>query len=658
MNRFQAILSFFLLWALAASCNDDGTKPEPEMLQLVSVNVGSQNLSLTQPNANVPIDKPVVAWFGQALDTATVRANIKLFDAQGNAVAVAYSYLDDFRAVSMLPQTVLGENAQYRLAVAAGLKGKKKEAFAGINVSFGTLLLPLTLKSVAIDANTYYGTVRMQNVSLRPEITLRFSHQVSSAEALQHVKLSSAKGVQALTLLQAGADGVVTLRPSSDLQGLVKHTLVIDNGLTSVAGNGFNGFEGGFYTMPSPVPLMPVVSDDELLTLVQRRTFNYFWDFAHPASGMARERNTSGDVVTTGGTGFGLMALVVGMERGFITRSEGVQRLKTIAGFLATADRFHGAWPHWLNGSTGKVQPFSTYDNGGDLVETSFLVAGMLTVRQYLRATDSDEQALIDQINTLCNGVEWDWYTQGQNVLYWHWSPNYAWTMNHKIQGYNEALVTYVLAASSSAHGIDANVYKNGWAANGGIANGKTFYGITLPLGYDYGGPLFFSHYSFLGLDPRNLSDTYGNYWTQNVNHSLINQAHCVNNPHGFVGYGAACWGLTASDNHQGYSAHSPTNDLGVISPTAAISSMPYTPVQSLEALKFFYYNLGDRLWGEYGFYDAFQLTEGWTANSYLAIDQGPIVVMIENHRTGLLWNLFMTCPEVQAGLNKLGFTY
>ena len=658
MNRFQAILSFFLLWALTASCNDDGTKPEPAMLQLMSINVGSQNLSLTQPNTNAPIDKPVVVWFGQALDTATVRANIKLLDAQNNAVAVVYSYLDDFRAVSMSPQTLLGENAEYRLSVTAELKGKKKEAFVGIDVSFGTLILPLTLKSVVIDANTYYGAVRMQNVSLRPEIILRFSHQVSSVEALQHVTLSSAKGVQALTLLQAGADGVVTLRPSSDLQGLVKHTLAIDNRLTSVAGNGFSGFEGSFYTMPSLVALMPVVSDDELLTLVQRRTFNYFWDFAHPASGMARERNTSGDVVTTGGTGFGLMALVVGMERGFISRTEGVQRLKTIADFLSTADRFHGAWPHWLNGSTGKVQPFSTYDNGGDLVETSFLVAGMLTVRQYLRATNSNEQALIDQLNTLCNGVEWDWYMQGQNVLYWHWSPNYAWTMNHKIQGYNEALVTYVLAASSSVHGIDANVYKNGWAANGGIANGKTFYGITLPLGYDYGGPLFFSHYSFLGLDPRNLSDTYGNYWTQNVNHSLINQAHCVNNPNGFVGYGAACWGLTASDNHQGYSAHSPTNDLGVISPTAAISSIPYTPAQSLEALRFFYYQLGDRLWGDYGFYDAFQLTEGWTANSYLAIDQGPIVVMIENHRTGLLWNLFMTCPEVQAGLNKLGFTY
>jgi hypothetical protein len=658
MNRFQAIFAFLLLWTILASCNDDDPKPEPQVIHLLSVNVGSQNLSFTQPNTNMPIDKPVVAWFDQALDTTTVRTNIKLFNSQGNTVPVIYSYLDDFRAISILPQTVLGENAGYRLSLGSGLKGKKNEIFAGIDVSFATLMLPLTLKSVTIDAKAYYGTSITQNVSLKPEITLQFTHPIAPAEVLNHIKLLSATGSNPLMLLQSGSDSIVTVQPTTNLQGLAKHTIAIDNGLTSVAGNSFNGFEGSFYTIPSPTPLMPVVSDEELLTLVQRHTFNYFWNFAHPVSGMARERNTSGDVVTTGGTGFGLMALIVGMERGFIHRNEGVQRLKTIVGFLTTANRFHGVWPHWLNGSTGKVQPFSTYDNGGDLVETSFLVAGMLAVRQYLRPTDSEEQALISQINTLVNEVEWDWYTQGQKVLYWHWSPNYAWTMNHKIQGYNEALITYVLAASSTTHGIDAEVYKNGWAANGGIANGKTFYGITLPLGYDLGGPLFFSQYSFLGLDPRNLSDDYCSYWTQNVNHTLINHAYCVNNPNGFIGYSAECWGLTASDNHQGYSAHSPSNDLGVISPTAAISSIPYTPDQSLSAIKFFYYKLGDRLWGEYGFYDAFQLTNGWTANSYLAIDQGPIVVMIENYRTGLLWNLFMTCPEVRTGLTKLGFTY
>jgi len=363
--------------------------------------------------------------------------------------------------------------------------------------------------------------------------------------------------------------------------------------------------------------------------------------------------------VTTGGSGYGLMGLVVGMERGFISRTEGVERLKKITGFLGTSDRFHGVWPHWLNGKTGKVQAFSTKDNGGALVETSYLVAGLLTARQYLNSAVLAEKNVIDKINELCQSVEWDWYTRdGSKVLYWHWSPSYGWEMNHKIQGYNEALITYVMAASSTSHSIGADVYDQGWANSGAIKSGKSFYGYKLPLGFDYGGPLFFAHYSFLGINPNGLSDKYANYLEQNVNHSLINRAYCMANPGNFVGYGSGCWGLTASDNDKGYSAHSPTKDLGVISPTAAISSMPYTPKESMEALKFFYYNLGDRLWGEYGFYDAMNITEGWTASSTLAIDQGPILIMIENYRSGLLWKLFMSSPEARTGLNKLGFTY
>ncbi|MFV0377187.1 MAG: glucoamylase family protein [Mangrovibacterium sp.] len=401
------------------------------------------------------------------------------------------------------------------------------------------------------------------------------------------------------------------------------------------------------------------MSDDELLTKVEQQTFKYFWDFGHPVSGLARERNSSGETVTSGGSGFGVMAILVGMERGFISRAEGLERLSTIVDFLGKADRFHGAWSHWLNGSTGKAIPFSTKDNGGDLVETSFMAAGLLAARQYLNASDAAENTLITKINELWKTIEWDWYTQGgQKVLYWHWSPDYNWEMNMKIQGYNEALITYIMAASSETHPISAEVYHQGWAKSGAMANGKSFYNTKLPLGSDYGGPLFFAHYSFMGIDPRNLSDQYASYWEQNRNHSLINQAYCIQNPQSWVGYSADCWGLTASDNPNGYSAHSPTNDLGVITPTAALSSFPYTPQESMKALHFFYYQLGDKLWGDYGFYDAFNPTESWTAGSYLAIDQGPILVMIENYRSGLIWDLLMSCPELKAGLTKLGFSY
>jgi hypothetical protein len=306
------------------------------------------------------------------------------------------------------------------------------------------------------------------------------------------------------------------------------------------------------------------------------------------------------------------------------------------------------------------VIPFSTYDNGGDLVETSYMAMGLITVRQYLNENDPGELLLIEKINTLWEGIEWSWYTRGgEPALYWHWSPQYEWQMNMKIRGYNEALITYVMAASSPTWPIDAVPYHTTWARGGEIVHNQDYFGINLPLSNQpYGGPLFFAHYSFMGIDPRGLSDQYADYWEQNVNHSLINYFYCSLNPLNYVDYSTDSWGLTASDGPTGYSAHSPTNDRGVITPTAALSSFPYTPEESMRALKHFYYMLGDRLWGTYGFYDAFSPTYEWWAESFLAIDQGPIIVMIENYRSQLLWELFMSAPEVRTGLSKLGFQF
>jgi hypothetical protein len=352
------------------------------------------------------------------------------------------------------------------------------------------------------------------------------------------------------------------------------------------------------------------------------------------------------------------MAIPVGVERGFITRAQGLTRLQTVVSFLKnTADKFHGAFPHWLNGSTGKVIPFSPLDNGADLVETSYLMQGLITARQYFNGADAAETALRNDINTIWNGVEWDWFRKGgENKLYWHWSPTADWAMNMPIRGWNEALITYVMAASSPTHSIPKAVYDEGWALNGSIKNGNSYYGTVLPLGPAYGGPLFFAHYSFLGINPKSLSDTYANYFTQNVAHSQINYKHAVLNPNRYFGYSDSTWGLTASDIPNGYTASSPTNDVGVIAPTAALSSFPYTPTESMKALRFFYYVLGDKIWKQYGFVDAFSLKDLWFADSFLAIDQGPIIIMIENYRTQLLWKLFMSAPEVKNGLRSLGF--
>jgi len=404
------------------------------------------------------------------------------------------------------------------------------------------------------------------------------------------------------------------------------------------------------------------LTDDQLLDLVQKQTFRYFWDFAHPVSGMARERSNvafeyGNEVVTTGGTGFGIMATIVASERKFITREQAAARTKKIVDFLWKADMFHGAFPHWLNGETGKTIRFSPKDDGADIVETSFLFQGLLTARQYYTADNATERDIRNKILWMWEGIEWNWFTQNQNVLYWHWSPNNGWSMNHQIRGYNECLMTYVLAASAPKYTIDKKVYDEGWAMSNTFFNGKKFNNITLPLGFDGGGPLFFSHYSYLGLDPRGLKDKYADYWEQNKNHTLINRAYCIENPKNYKGYSAKSWGLTASDSWQGYAAHSPAEDLGVITPTAALSAFPYTPEYSMQALRHFYEDMGDQLWTEYGFADAFSEQHNWVAKSHLAIDQGPIIVMIENYRTGLLWKLFMSSPDVQKGLTKLGFS-
>jgi hypothetical protein len=493
-----------------------------------------------------------------------------------------------------------------------------------------------------------------------PKATFTFSAPVDRSTVNAGVTLKNASGTNlAFTPSYQDGDKVLVIQASSQQPGLSEYTISVTTALKSMDNAALQNAESvKVMTAIDSSDKFPLVSDDELLTLVQQQTFKYFWDFAHPVSGLARERNTSGETVTTGGSGFGIMALIVGIERGFITRAQGLERMEKIVGFLKNnAQKFHGAFPHWLNGTTGAVQPFSQKDDGADLVETSFLMAGLLTARQYFDGADAAEANLRNDINSLWNAVEWDWFRKNdENVLYWHWSPNYEWEMNHQVRGWNECLITYVLAASSTTHTIPKIVYDNGWAKNGGIVNGNTYAGHTLPLGEPYGGPLFFSHYSFLGINPHDLADAYANYWEQNRAHTLIHYNYCRNNTN-WYGYSDMNWGLTASDDINGYKAHSPTNDNGVISPTAALSSFPYTPTESMKALKFFYYKLGDKLWGNYGFYDAFSLHEPWFANSTLAIDQGPIIIMIENYRTGLIWNLFMSCPEVKAGLTKLGFT-
>jgi len=404
------------------------------------------------------------------------------------------------------------------------------------------------------------------------------------------------------------------------------------------------------------------LSDGQLLDLVQRQTFRYFWEGAHPVSGLAldrrRRRADQPDTpVAVGGSGFGALALIVACERAWVTREEALARLARMLDCLEKATCYHGMYPHFMRGDTGATVPFSRKDDGADLIETSLLFQGLLCVRAYFDRDAAEELSLRERITWLWREAEWDWYTRGgRRVLTWHWSPTNGFALNHEIRGWNECLITYVLAAAAPRYAVTAEVYHQGWAMSRDFINRRSFEGVELPLGPPWGGPLFFAHFSFCGLDPRGLHDTYADYWQQNVNHTRINHAYCVRNPHGYKGYGPDCWGLSASDTVDGYAAHAPDNDRGVIAPGAALASLPYAPQESMAALRHFYEDLGDRIWGRFGFVDGFSEQFDWYGHDFVAISQGPIIAMIENFRSGLLWRLFMGIPEIQAGLRKLGF--
>jgi hypothetical protein len=522
---------------------------------------------------------------------------------------------------------------------------------------------PFNVTKILVNNNSS-GSLTFYNVDLKPSIQVSFSAPLSTISVPSNVSFSNQGATVAATYAYSNNDSTLIIQPATPLTPLNNYTLSILSNLKSKGDSSLKMVTRiNLITRIDSTDKFPRISDSALLDLVEKQTFKYFWDFGHPVSGMARERsNGDNETVTTGGTGFGIMGMIAAAHRGFISRQDAANRISTITNFLLTkCDRWHGAFAHWINGSTGATIPFGK-NTGADIVETSFLVQGLLTARQYFNDNNAKEIALRDSINSIWNGVDWKWFTQngGTQSLYWQYNPSYSnssdiWSI--PVSGWNEALITYILAASSPGHAISKSIYDNGWARNGGMKNGKSYYNIVLPLGPDLGGPLFFAHYSFLGLNPNQLSDQYANYLDQNTAHSKINYQYCVLNPQQFNGYSNLCWGLTASDDNKGYDAHSPTNDDGVISPTAAVSSIPYTPTESMNALRFFYYKLGDKVFGAYGFIDGFNLSQLWFSNSFLAIDQGPQIVMIENYRSGLLWNLFMSCPEVKQGLKALDFS-
>ncbi len=464
------------------------------------------------------------------------------------------------------------------------------------------------------------------------------------------------------------------------MQVFWKKTIIIAIAILLCGSCSSDGRESVEVVQPTPEP--PVVvnpeppennyTDQEMIEMIQKDSEKYFWDYAESNSKLARERyhnnkpSEDANVISVGGSGFGIMNILVGIKNGHLSRVEAVSRLTTALNFLEKADRFHGAWPHWIDGNTGKVIPFSSQDDGADLVETAFLSQGLICIREFFKdSSNTTETALSIKADELWKGVEWNWFTNNENVLHWHWSPNYNFNINLEIRGYDETLITYILAASSPQYSINKQVYQQGWARNGNIKNSATQYGIPLVVNHNgisgNVGPMFWSHYSFLGLDPRGLYDEYVNYEDATTNHAKIMYQYCVNNPAGWQGYNSDSWGLTSSyslnaDGTTGYYAHQPTKDIGIIAPTAALSSMPYIPNESINVLRYLYNQNKSKYVGFAGPYDAYSVHYNWVTPRYLAIDQGTISPMVENYKTQFLWNLFMNASDIRDGLVKLGF--
>lgn len=409
------------------------------------------------------------------------------------------------------------------------------------------------------------------------------------------------------------------------------------------------------------------MTDAELLDMVEEASFRYYWEAAEPHSGMTRE-NTPGDddVIALGASGFGIMAIVAGTERGYVPRAQALERMQKITRFLSTADKFHGAWPHFLSGSTGHVLPvFGQYDNGADLVETSFLMEGLLTARQYFKNDGAAGRELYNHITSLWEGIEWNWFSAmpTHDALWWHWSPEYAFHIANRLTGWNEVMITYLEAIASPTHGVPGSLFYTGFAGDTigtKYANYQTLYGIKLDVGGPgTGGPLFFTDYSFMGFDARGMRDKYTNYFENNRHLALINRAYCIENPNHWKGYGADTWGLTAVDGPDGYVPYEPTKeqlDDGTIAPTGAISAIAYTPEYSMEALRHFYRDLGAQVWDIYGFRDAFNLQKNWYSGITMGLNQAPMAVMIENHRSGVIWKNYMANPEIAPMLKAIGF--
>jgi hypothetical protein len=412
------------------------------------------------------------------------------------------------------------------------------------------------------------------------------------------------------------------------------------------------------------VPAHAQLTDDELLDAIQEPAFQFFWNEANPANGLIRDRSQPGSPASIASVGFGLSAICVGADHGWVTRGQAATRVRTTLNTFYTGPQgtaasgtigFRGFFYHFLDMNT--ATRFVTWDNVElSSIDSALLMAGILDARQYFDSPDTDEVAIRAMADSLESRMDWTFFRNNTAGVYMGWKPGTGFAGFGLWQGYNEAMILYLLALGSPSHPAPTFVWTT-WTSG---YNYTTQYGQT----YVVFPPLFGHQYSHCWVDFRNIQDLYMrnhtplNYFENSRRATLAQQAYCIANPGGWVGYNDSTWGITASDAPTGYSARGAPpaqNDDGTLAPTAVAGSLPFAWDICLPALRNFYNNYPS-LWGPYGFRDAFNPTANWYDPDYIGIDEGPIVLMIENHRTGKVWNRMMAHPSIQTGLSRAGF--
>lgn len=413
--------------------------------------------------------------------------------------------------------------------------------------------------------------------------------------------------------------------------------------------------------------------DEAVLDDIQRRHFKYFWELTNSVNGLVPDRanpanNTAASSIAA--TGFGLTAYIVGVERGFITRQQAAERTLTTLRFFADAPQssastdvtgYKGFFYHFLNRDTGYRDKADTELS---TIDTALLLAGVLSSQSYFDGDNETETEIRELADRLYRAVEWKWAMNGGSKMTMGWSPENGF-LPHVWSGYNEAMILYILAFGSpdASKKIDGSIWNN-WTAT---YHWDKFHGYDM-VNFS---PLFGHQYSHIWVDFKGIRDSYMrgkalDYFENSRRATMSNRAYCIANPKGFKGYGENIWGLTASDGpggyfgKEGYYARGASAlwiyDDGTIAPTAAGGSFPFTPEESYNALTAMKKYNGGVLWTQYGFWDAFNPQVDWVAEWWLGIDQGPILIMIENYRTGLVWNLMKKNPYIASGLKAAGF--